>query len=86
MLADDFKLKPIKLALLDIAGFDKTIWGPIEDLHSRGIPFLLISAGSANRDEVQREGANRGAEGVLIKPLIGKELLHLIKQLTIQPD
>ncbi len=86
VLNNDFKSHPILLALLDIAGFDKTIWGPIEDIHTRGIPFLIISAGSANRSMIQREGADRGAAGVLIKPLIGKELLHLIKQLTLQPD
>ncbi len=85
VLTKDFNLQPILLALLDIAGFDKTIWGPIEDLHTRGIPFLIISAGSANRATLQQKGAERGAAGILIKPLIGKELLHLIKQLTIQP-
>ncbi len=86
VLTNDFKSRPILLALLDIAGFDKTIWGPIEDIHTKGIPFLIISAGSGNRAIIQREGADRGAAGVLIKPLIGKELLHLIKQLILQPD
>ncbi len=70
-------------ALIDIAGFNQLIWGPIEDLRARGIPFLLISAGNENRSIVQEEGAKRGAAGVLIKPLIIKDLLRVIKTLVI---
>ncbi len=82
IIVDGVESRPPLGALIDIAGFDHTIWGPIEDLRTRGIPFLLISAGNENRSALQQEGAKRGAAGVLAKPLIMKDLLRVIKTLV----
>ncbi len=83
IFADGVESRFPRSALIDIAGFNPLIWGPIEDLRARGIPFLLISAGNENRSIMQGEGAKHGAAGVLTKPLIIKDLLSVIKNMVI---
>lgn len=74
--------QPILMALLDIAGFDASIWDPVEDLRAKGIPFLIISAGRINNSLIQQEATKRGASGILMKPLVAQELLRFITTIT----
>jgi len=69
----------IRLALVDITGFDRHIWQPCETLRQQGIPLLIISPKMSSA--IQQEGIRRGAKGVLSKPLATSELLGLIRQL-----
>jgi DNA-binding response OmpR family regulator len=69
----------IGLALVDIAGFDRTIWERCEGLRHHKIPFLVLSPGHSVA--IQQASLTHGARGVLIKPLIVKELLRLIGSL-----
>lgn len=70
---------PIRLALLDISGFDLEIWGRCEILRDGGIPFFLISP----RQElsIQVASVKYGAKGVMIKPLEAKKMLDIIHSL-----
>ena len=69
----------IGLALVDVAGFDRTIWERCEGLRHHKIPFLVLSP--KHSAAIQQASLTSGARGVLIKPLIVKELLGLIRSL-----
>lgn len=69
----------IRLALVDITGFNQHIWESCEMLRQKGIPLLIISP--KLNSAIQQEGIRRGAKGVLSKPLATNELLGLISQL-----
>ncbi len=65
------------VALVDITGFDQNIWTFCETLHSKEVPFLVISPRYSSA--LQQESIARGARGMLVKPLATRELLALIK-------
>ena len=69
----------IGLALVDIAGFDRAIWERCEELRHHKIPFLVISPKQSAA--IQQASLTHGARGVLIKPLVVRELLGLIHSL-----
>jgi DNA-binding response OmpR family regulator len=69
----------IGLALVDIAGFDRRIWECCEGLRHHKIPFLVLSP--KQNAAIQHVSLTYGARGVLIKPLVVKELLGLIRSL-----
>ena len=70
------------LALVDIAGFDRTIWQHCERCSELGIPLFVISPPPAPR--AQHESLEHGAQGVLYKPLVVKELIHLVKTMSLE--
>lgn len=65
------------LALLDIAGFDNKIFSYCEKLNKLGKAFFIISP--FKNPKIDNEGVKKGAKGVLVKPLVIKELTELIK-------
>jgi DNA-binding response OmpR family regulator len=69
----------IGLALVDIAGFERTIWERCEGLRHHKIPFLVLSPRQSAA--IQQASLTHGARGVLIKPLVVRELLGLIRSL-----
>jgi DNA-binding response OmpR family regulator len=69
----------IALSLVDISGFDRHIWQNCEQLRSKNIPLLILSP--KHSMAIQQESVAHGARGVLIKPLVVKELLALVKRL-----
>ena len=70
----------LALALVDLAGFDPSIWERCEQLRAAAVPFLMLSP-SGHSQAVQQAGASHGARGVLIKPLKSETLLDLIRSL-----
>jgi DNA-binding response OmpR family regulator len=72
----------IALVLIDLAGFDKTIWKYTEILRGWEIPFLILSPGK--NPYLLQEVTKRGASQVLIKPLVSKDLLNIIQSLLGQ--
>jgi DNA-binding response OmpR family regulator len=66
----------VGLALVDISGFDSSIWSYCERLRASTIPFLVIVP--KQNFAIQREILAHGAQGVLVKPLVVKELMGLI--------
>lgn len=70
----------ISLALVDLTGFDRTIWDTCSRLHEQNIPLLIISP--KYNLAFERESISRGASGILVKPLIMRELTSLIQQMV----
>jgi DNA-binding response OmpR family regulator len=70
------ELNDVGMALVDIAGFDRTIWERCEQLRHHKIPFLVLSP--KHTVAIQQASLTYGAHGVLIKPLVVKELLGLV--------
>lgn len=68
------------MALVDIAGFDQRIWERCERMRDERVPFLVIYP--QQRAAIQAESLRHGARGVLVKPLVQRELLGLMKLLT----
>ena len=66
----------IKLALLDLSGFDKSIWERCDRLHEAKIPFIVIAP--QRSPGTQRDSMKHGASGLLLKPLGIKELIEHI--------
>ncbi|MBW4449425.1 MAG: response regulator [Spirirestis rafaelensis WJT71-NPBG6] len=73
------ELSEIKLVMLDIAGFDRTIWERCEQLQNQQIPFLVISPKQSAT--IQLQSLAHGARSMLVKPLVMQQLLALIKSL-----
>jgi len=69
----------IRLALVDISGFDRSIWERCEGLRARKVPFLVLSLKQSTA--LQQASLTHGAHGVLVKPLVVKELLGIIRSL-----
>jgi DNA-binding response OmpR family regulator len=72
----------IGLALVDITGFDRNIWQYCERCSELGIPLFVISPPPSPR--AQHESLEHGARGVLYKPLVVKELIHLVKTMSLE--
>jgi DNA-binding response OmpR family regulator len=74
----------IQLALIDISGFDRQIWDHCEQLRSHQIPFMILLPKQSAA--IRQAGLLHGAQGILVKPLVTKELLGLIRNLLeVQP-
>ncbi len=69
----------ISLALVDISGFDRSIWERCRQLSEQGIPLLIVSPRQSAA--IREESMTHGAQSVLIKPLVIRELLALLARL-----
>lgn len=69
----------IKLVLLDISGFDRRIWELCQRLQGEQILFIVISPRQSTA--IQQESLAHGAQSMLVKPLVVKELLNFIHSL-----
>lgn len=65
--------------LIDIAGFDTEIWTRCEHLRTAKIPFLIVSPRQSA--VIQQVGLSHGAKGVMVKPLVVKELIRVIQSI-----
>lgn len=66
-------------SLIDIAGFDSEIWARCEQLRKAKIPFLIFSPKQSAA--IQQASLSHGARGVMVKPLVMKELTGIVKSL-----
>ncbi len=74
-LLDD--AQPLRFALVDITGFDATIWECCARLHARDIPLLIISP---RQSAAMRQLAfAHGAQTIMEKPLVMRELADAIR-------
>jgi len=71
--------RTIRLALVDLAGFDRGIWDRCERMRDAEIPFLVIFP--RQQAALQEESLEHGAQGTLTKPLAQRQLLGLISGL-----
>jgi len=67
------------LALLDLTGYNRSIWDRCERLRKGGTPFLIISPRQSA--DIQKESLTHGAKAILVKPLAVSELVGLIRSL-----
>ncbi len=67
------------VALVDITGFDQDIWERCEQLRSKKRPFLVVSPRQSTA--IQQASLSHGARGVMVKPLVVKELMGLIESM-----
>lgn len=66
---------PISFAIVDVAGFDDSVWDCCRELRKRGVPMLIIYGGNDPAgSEVLRQGA-----AVFKKPVMMRELAECIK-------
>jgi len=65
------------MALIDVSGFDHSIWDRCEEIRNDGLPFFIISP-KKNR-QAKEKSLNEGARDVLTKPLEKSRLLKLVK-------
>ena len=70
---------PLAAALVDITGFDAEIWARCEQLRTAKIPFLVVSPRQSAA--IQQASFSHGAKGVMVKPLVVKELIGVIQSL-----
>lgn len=73
------RAETIRLALVDIAGFDERVWERCERLRVRKIPFLVLSPRQSAA--LQRASFSHEASQFLAKPLVIRELLGLVRSL-----
>ncbi len=73
------ELEEIKLALVDISGFDRGIWKRCERLQEKDIPVLVISPKQSA--VIRQQSLTHGARGLLVKPLVMRDLAGLIRNL-----
>ena len=69
--------RKISLGLIDLSGFDQSIWERCDQLREAKIPFLVISP--RRSPSIQRDSMKHGASAVLTKPQGIKELLGHIQ-------
>lgn len=67
------------LALVDVTGFDASIWTRCQRLHDSGIRLLVISPRQSA--DLRQRGLAHGAHDILVKPLVMRELTELIRSL-----
>jgi len=67
------------MALVDVSGFDQSIWKYCEQLRINKIPFIVISPQRSH--SIQRDSMQYGASAILVKPLGVKELLEFVRTL-----
>lgn len=78
----------VPLALVDLAGFDSTVWDRCRRLHEAEIAFVVIARArsSAGGHALRRQSFGAGAAHTLTKPLRKEQLLTLVKILTGTED
>jgi DNA-binding response OmpR family regulator len=64
------------LALVDVTGFDAGIWDRCSELNRHNVPLLVISPRQSA--QLQRESLTHGARGMVVKPLVMRELRDLV--------
>jgi|SRR6185312_12485721 len=67
----------VGVALVDLTGFDSGVWERCEQLRRKRKPFLVISPSQSAA--IQQASLSHGAKGVMIKPLVIKDLISLIQ-------
>lgn len=67
----------VRFALVDITGFDQGIWERCTSLHRRDIPLLVISPRQSAA--VTKLSFAHGAQSIMVKPLVMRELAEAIR-------
>ena len=68
--------KKYALSVVDISGFDESIWQHCERMHELKIPFIMIAP--QRSPTMQRDSMKHGACGLLVKPIAIKEIVEYV--------
>lgn len=71
-MTKSIRRKKAGAALIDITGFDQSIWKHASTLRDADIPFIVIAP--QRSPTVQRDSIASGANGLLVKPVRAEEL------------
>jgi DNA-binding response OmpR family regulator len=69
----------VRLALIDLTGFDQTIWDRCDSLRQQKIPYIVITP--QRSPAVQRDSTEHGASGLLVKTVGVKEIVNYVHTL-----
>ena len=72
--------EPPALAVIDISGFDESLWSRCSHLARRNIPFLVLLP--SEHPALRRACLHHGASGILVKPTGVRHLLESVNILT----
>jgi DNA-binding response OmpR family regulator len=67
------------LALVDVSGMNASVWKRCERPNERAVRLLVISPRQSA--SMQQQSIAHGAQSVLVKPLVVRELVELIRTL-----
>jgi len=70
------------LAIVDISGFDRRIWNACDKLSQIHVPLMVVMPMQAQH--ARHEGFLHGAQRVMVKPLIMKELIESISMVALE--
>ena len=70
------------LAVVDVSGFEHSIWQHCKALSSKGVPLLVIAP--QIHQHVQYLGLEHGAKSVMFKPLVTKQLMATVNELFVE--
>ncbi|HET6896040.1 MAG TPA: response regulator [Candidatus Baltobacteraceae bacterium] len=81
---DQLKAGEPDLALVDLTGFDTSIWDRCKRLHEASVAFVVIARAQAaeHARDTHRQSGGSGARHLLTKPLRKEHLLTLVRILT----
>lgn len=81
-------LDDISLALVDLQGFEASIWERCRALHEARVPFIVIARPhtAEAQQQVRRQSHGAGARHTLTKPMRKEQLLTLVRILTETDD
>ncbi len=68
-----------QLAVIDLSGFDLSIWERCEQLRQAGIPIIMVSP--VQSAALIQQSRMHGARAVLTRPVVMRHLLGLIRSL-----
>jgi CheY-like chemotaxis protein len=82
------ELADIALALVDLQGFEPSIWERCRALHEAHVPFIVIARPhtAEAQQQVRRRSHGAGARHTLTKPMRKEQLLTLVRILTGTDD
>lgn len=69
----------VSVAIIDVTGFDHTIWDTCAELKKRDIPMLILSPG--NNSKILKECYEKGSINIFKKPVMMRQLAECIKSL-----
>ena len=70
------KKKKYALSIVDVSGFNESIWQSCERMHELKIRFIVVTP--QRSPTIQRDSMKHGACGLLVKPIMIKELVEYI--------
>lgn len=79
LVAELRRESPARMALVDVTGFGRDVWGLCELLQRHDVTFIVLSA--ANDSEIGSRSVALGARSVLQKPVAKRALLELVRNL-----